>query len=107
MKTKEYDFDASTLPVFVFVLLSSLLFIPSPSFLVPSLFRSFSVSSPPSLSPPPLCVVFLTSVHFELVEQRLDLRHGAVHDGVEARRRWQLCRRDLPRQHVELTLIQV
>ena len=94
----------STRPRFLFLFLSS--FLPSFSFpLRPSSFLvSFFLRFFPSLSPqpPPLCVVFLTSVHFELVEQRLDLRHGAVHDGVEPRRRGQLRRRDLPWQHLQL-----
>ena len=98
----------STRPRFLFLFLFS--FLPSFSFplLRPSSFLvSFFLRFFPSLSPqpPPLCVVFLTSVHFELVEQRLDLRHGAVHDGVEPRRRGQLRRRDLPWQHLQLRSI--
>ena len=90
------------LPVFVFVLLSfppfHSSFLSSLPSVVGSVFRSFFLSFF-------LPLVFLTSVHFELVEQRFDLRHGAVHDGVEPRRRRQLRRRDFPRQHLELRSI--
>ena len=99
---RQWSRTTQALPVFVFLLLS---FVPrSFSFRVPPLHPSFLL---PFFLPFFLPLVFLTSIHFELVEQRLDLRHGAIHDGIKPRRRRQLRRRDFPRQHLELRSIKI